>query len=62
MATPADYRFVETPADKPQHVIMIDDFAALARDPGLADVREASIRASELTQSLLDAVWQAASG
>jgi predicted dehydrogenase len=58
MATPNDYRFIETPANRPQHVTMIDDFAALA-ESGMGPAREASIRDSELTQRLLDAVWAA---
>jgi predicted dehydrogenase len=60
LATPADYEYVATPAVMSQHVAMIDEFVALARAGGSGPDRAKSVRASELTQRLLDAAWAAA--
>lgn len=54
--TPADFNFIETPAEIPQHVSMIDDFAELAASRAEKAIT-ASIQASENTQRLLDVVW-----
>lgn len=48
---------IEVPSDKPGSALMFQDFAAMVDDPAW---REASIRASERTQMLLDAIWQSA--
>jgi predicted dehydrogenase len=48
---------IEIPATKPGSALMFEDFAAMAGNPELL---EASIRASERTQLLLDAVWTSA--
>lgn len=46
-------------SDKPGSALMFQDFASMAEDP---DWREASIRVSERTQYLLDAIWDSAVG
>jgi predicted dehydrogenase len=48
---------IEVPAAKPGSALMFEDFAAMVGNP---DLLEASIRASERTQLLLDAVWTSA--
>jgi predicted dehydrogenase len=48
---------IEVPAGKPGSALMFEDFAAMVGNP---DLLEASIRASEQTQLLLDAVWTSA--
>jgi predicted dehydrogenase len=47
----------EVPSEKPGSALMFEDFAAMVGDPGMF---EASVRASERTQMLLDAVWNSA--
>jgi predicted dehydrogenase len=48
---------VVVPSGKPGSALMFEDFAAMVDDP---EWREASIRVSERTQMLLDAIWQSA--
>jgi len=48
---------IEVPSTKPGAALMFEDFSAMA---GNDEMREASIHASERTQSLLDAVWESA--
>lgn len=50
---------IDVPADKPGAALMFEDFAAMAVD---REWFEASVRASERTQELLDAVWISAIG
>jgi len=45
------------PSEKPGATLMFEDFAGMVTDPAWF---EASVRASERTQLLLDAVWQSA--
>jgi len=45
---------VEVPSQKPGSALMFEDFAAMVGNPTLF---EASVRASERTQALLDAAW-----
>ncbi|NWJ27643.1 Gfo/Idh/MocA family oxidoreductase [Rhizobium sp. RM] len=59
MATRNDISFIETPGTKPQHALMIDSFAQLALEPD-AEQRLQWMEATVQTQSLLDAVWNAA--
>ncbi len=47
----------EVPSEKPGSALMFEDFAAMVGNPGMF---EASVRASERTQMLLDAVWSSA--
>lgn len=63
---PADYehrldwegsRCVEVRQDQPEAALMFENFATMIGD---AQRQEASIRASERTQQLLDAAWQSA--
>lgn len=58
VVTPRHFETVPTPAEPRQAVRMIDDFAALCADP-LGDAAAASIRITERTQSLVDAIWEA---
>jgi len=46
-------------SDKPGSAMMFQDFAGMVENP---EWREASIRASERTQYLLDAIWESAVG
>ncbi|MDY7095465.1 MAG: Gfo/Idh/MocA family oxidoreductase [Acidobacteriota bacterium] len=62
LAPPAEFAFVPTPSQRTAHSLMIDAFASLARHPDRQDLQEASIRASERTQGLLDAAWRAGGG
>lgn len=48
---------VEVPSEKPGSALMFEDFAGMVADPAWFD---ASVRASERTQALLDAVWESA--
>ncbi len=59
MATRKDVKFIATPGNKPQHALMIDAFALLALDPDLKQ-RSYWLDATIQTQTLLDAVWEAA--
>lgn len=56
IANPNEFQHITTQGDQPQVVCMIDDFIALTSDPDGEPAR-ASIRISEQTQGLLDAVW-----
>jgi predicted dehydrogenase len=65
---PADYeyrqnwnesRVIEVASPKPEATLMFEDFANMCAD---ADLREASIHASEQTQRWLDAIWNSALG
>lgn len=62
MAPPAEFAFVPTPSQRTAHSLMIDAFAGLARHSDGEDSREASLRASERTQALIDAAWKAGGG
>lgn len=55
----SDYEMVLAPSGQPQASRMIEHFIALAQDPTGAAVA-ASMQASEQTQLLVDAIWQAA--
>ncbi len=57
--TPQDFIFVETPSKTPQQVLMIEDFADLARSE-TTETWTAYAAATIATQSFLDAVWAAA--
>ncbi len=57
--TPKDYNFVATPSDRSAKALMLDRFAYLSIS-GSEEERAASIDATEKTQALLDAVWEAA--
>jgi predicted dehydrogenase len=50
---------VEIASDKPGSALMFQDFASMVESP---EWREASIRVSERTQYLLDAIWESAAG
>ena len=52
-----DKELVEIPSDKPGSALMFQDFAAMV---GNSERFEASVRASERTQALLDAIWNSA--
>ena len=52
-----DRELVEIPSDKPGSALMFEDFAAMV---GNSERFEASVRASERTQALLDAIWNSA--
>ena len=56
LANPTEFEEIITPAQRPQLVQMIQTFVEMTRDPKGKAVR-ASMRVSERTQSLLDAVW-----
>jgi len=56
IANPGEFKKIATPADRPQLVSMIQKFCALTLDPN-GEAARASIRVSEKTQGLLDAVW-----
>ena len=56
VANPTDFKKITTVSDQPQVVCMIDHFIALTADPNGRKARD-SIRISEQTQGLLDAVW-----
>jgi predicted dehydrogenase len=61
VANPDGFEWVSTPSPQPQNVRMLDAFAALARAPQGA-AAAATMRASEQTQALLDAVWAGLQG
>ena len=50
---------IEVPSDKPGSAMMFQDFAGMVQDN---EWREASIRVSQRTQYLLDAIWDSAVG
>lgn len=56
--TPKDYEFVATPTERSAKALMLDRLAYLANS-GTQEEREVSIAATEKTQELLDAVWEA---
>ncbi|WP_425623853.1 Gfo/Idh/MocA family protein [Agrobacterium radiobacter] len=56
MATRKDFAFIETPSEKSQHGLMIDDFADLIRN-GDAAAREKWLETTAKTQAFLDAIW-----
>lgn len=56
---PRNYEFVPTPSERSPKALMLDRLAHLAFE-GTASEREESIRVTERTQELLDAVWTAA--
>ena len=58
MEEPKDWGFVPVQSEKPQAVIMIENFTKMASDP-LGNTAIASINASLKTQKLLDAVFEA---
>jgi hypothetical protein len=62
LAPPVEFGFVPTPSQRTAHSLMIDALARLARHPDRQDLREASIRASERTQALVDTAWRAGGG
>jgi predicted dehydrogenase len=55
---PRDWTTVETPSSQRQSVCMMEHFAALCRADDPSAVRQ-SIRTSERTQELVDAIWAA---
>jgi predicted dehydrogenase len=60
VVNPDGWQWVSTPSAQAQNVLMVEAFAALAREPlgtAAADARQRSRQASERTQALLDAVW-----
>ncbi len=59
--TRKDFVFVETPSDTPQHVLMIEAFADLARSGDRA-ARDACADATRTTQLYLDAAWAKIAG
>ncbi len=58
MASPEEFRFIETPSEKSAQALMIEAFVNMVRNPDRTDLREASISTSEATQGLLDAIWE----
>ena len=56
VVNPDGFEWVPAPSESPQNVLMMERFAALARNPNGFDAAD-SRRASERTQALLDAVW-----
>ncbi|MHC2354556.1 hypothetical protein [Sinorhizobium meliloti] len=57
LATRNDFAFIETPSERSQHALMIDNFADLIRNGDAAE-REIWLSATEKTQVFLDAIWQ----
>ncbi|PSH65253.1 Gfo/Idh/MocA family protein [Phyllobacterium sophorae] len=57
MATRKDFVFIETPSEKSQHGLMIDNFANLIRN-GDDAARETWLSATAKTQGFLDAIWR----
>ena len=56
IVNPTEFKAITTPGHQPQVVKMIQNFMALTEDPE-GQAARASIRISEQTQGLLDAVW-----
>jgi predicted dehydrogenase len=56
LATRNDFAFIETPSERSQHALMIDNFADLIRNGDAAE-REIWLSATEKTQVFLDAIW-----
>ncbi|MGQ3393452.1 hypothetical protein, partial [Blastomonas fulva] len=57
MATRKDFAFFETPSERSQHGLMIENFADLIRN-GNAAAREAWLETTAKTQGFLDAIWR----
>jgi predicted dehydrogenase len=57
MATRKDFVFIEIPGGKPQHTLMVENFADLILKPDTHH-REEWLRATAMTQGLLDAIWR----
>lgn len=57
MATRKDFTFIETPGEKSQHGLMIENFADLILDGNAAE-RKAWLEATAKTQGFLDAIWR----
>ncbi|RVH48455.1 Gfo/Idh/MocA family protein [Sinorhizobium meliloti] len=57
MATRNEFAFIETPSERSQHALMIDNFADLIRNGDAAE-REIWLSTTEKTQVFLDAIWQ----
>ncbi|WP_234710114.1 hypothetical protein [Sinorhizobium medicae] len=55
MATRNEFSFIETPSERSQYALMIDNFADLIRN-GDADERETWLSATEMTQVFLNAI------
>lgn len=56
MATRKEFVFIETPGRKPQHTQMVENFADLIVRQDTTH-REEWLRATAMTQGLLDAIW-----
>ena len=56
MATPKEFQFVETPSEKSQTTLMIENFAHMVKSSN-NELNDASMAKTELTQSILDAIW-----
>jgi len=56
IVNPTEFKAITTPGHQPQVVNMIQNFMALTEDPK-GQAAHASMRISEQTQGLLDAVW-----
>jgi predicted dehydrogenase len=54
MATPKEFQFIETPSEKAQEVLMIENFADLVKDQKLAMDMASK---AEHTQMIVDAIW-----
>ena len=59
--TPKDFIFVETPSETPQQILMIENFADLARS-GDRQTRAGYAAAAAATQHYLDLVWAKIAG
>jgi predicted dehydrogenase len=57
MATRKDFAFIETPSERSQHGLMIENFADLIRNGNAAE-REKWLEATAKTQGFLDAIWR----
>ncbi len=56
IVNPTEFKAIATPGHQPQVVHMLQNFMQLAEDPE-GQAARASIRVSEQTQGLLDAIW-----
>jgi predicted dehydrogenase len=57
MATREDFAFIETPSERSQHGLMIENFADLSRNGNAAE-REKWLETTAKTQGILDAIWR----
>ena len=57
MQPPSEFQFTPVPSAKTQQALMIEAFVELTKSDIGGDRYQASIRRSEKTQSLLDAMW-----